>query len=924
MGNALDALGIVDGLCEDVGLDVGTGGIVAVQHGLGLLGQLHGHLDLGGAVGGDIDGGNAGLLGQQDVGIVGGDPAVAVDIAVGLQLQAVIQQVLQQVGGIVGIGDAVAVEVALEAILNTLQGHAVAGELDLGGQIPGPGIQVQIAVVITEDILGEQIGGQDVGHGLTADVVDLELHIVLAGTVGIVAQLGLDLAVVLTPDGDVALGGGSQVHAAQAGTLVQQGVVLTAGSGLAHGNCGGHQQALGQMTDTHAGLLVQVVGLDVLSHQSGHAGDLGGGHGGTGHHLVLGAGGIHTVDGPDVAAGGGDLRLQLQGAGGAPGGEDGHGVILRAVHGAAQLAADGDGTGVVGQAVGGGLPGGSGPDGVAVTLHDGNTGSRIGIVGQVHAEGLIHIVADDDGGGTQLGGVVALLEEGDLAAVAEDDLAGQVQTGVILGLTDAVDEDIFIIGALAGGIQGGDGAVAVLGLGVDDHVAAHGDVLAHGAVVIHGGDGEGVGQRSGRAVGLEGDAVVVQIAGGGLLGPVAGVAGGHDDHGIGGGHVLQQVGEQIVLAVAGGAGAQGQVNAVTAQPDGILDGGEVVGIVGTGVVAEDLQGDELGIGGHAAHADHVTGVLIGSTGVDVAVGGGDAGHVGAVGALVIPVVVDGQVVVHVVGTEGQLLGHVVLGSVALTDALVGVQVLQNGFDLLGIQQVQGSHVGFGGHALFGSVLRQGIQVGTVVEGLVIGVRAGIDDGDPGACAGHAGLPDGGAAGHGGGAVGIGLRSLDLIGPLQDHVPDALDRLDGVELAVGHIGGNDVADQGQVPDNVQLPAAQGLGGDDLGHAVLVLLQLQVVGHCIGIGADAHGGIAHFQGRCVLQNDGHTHHVGGLVGSLAVELILEKPVRLIPGHIHIGLFPAQAHGISMDGGEHTQNHHSCQDQAEKPVEQMLSHN
>ena len=553
--------------------------------------------------------------------------------------------------------------------------------------------------------------------------MDGEAEAVDTGLGGIVAQLDLDLAVggvgggVIVHD-DVGLGGGGQVGTGHAGTLLQDGVPVLVG--LLHQSLGGgHQQALGQLTDGQAGLLDQIVLTDVLGHDGGDTGHLGSGHGGTGHALVALTTGDHAVDGVDVAAGGGDLGLHLQRVGDTPGGEVGHLIEL---------------------------------------------GGGVGAV---------------------------LVEEG----------------------------------------------------------------------AVHGGNAQGVGVGAGGAAGGEADVLHIQVVVGGVV-PGVGVTGGDGHHGVG----LLQGGEQIgvggVEGEAGAAGTQGQVDGVTAQDDGVLDGGHVVGVVSTAVGTEDLHGDDLGVGGLTLDVGVLQSLGEGAvTHGDPGVGGGDALNVGAMLALLVVVVGDLVVAVDVVVAEGDLL--VVVQAVSLQ--ALDVQELQLGGDLLQIQQIQLGVVLLDGLALSLGVQREGVGQALGGEGLVIGVDTGIDDGNTAACTGVAGLPDIDGAGHDGGGDLIGVQLLlgalghhgRLVDVLQDDLGDAGNGLDLGNVAEADIGGDQVGGQGQIPDHVQLIAGGPL--DLCGQVLLPGLQLGAVGHRLGALGHVHGGEAGVEGGSVLQDDGDTDQV-----------------------------------------------------------------
>ena len=245
--------------------------------------------------------------------------------------------------------------------------------------------------------------------------------------------------------------------------------------------------------------------------------------------------------------------------------------------------------------------------------------------------------------------------------------------------------------------DGGEGLVGELTapviLVVDDHLVAHLDVEADHAVVLHGGNGQGVGEGAGLAHGVQGHVGIVQVAHAAQIhvvlshfGPGAGVAGGDGDHGVGLAQLVHDGLEHgvIVGTTAGGHGAQGQVHHVGTQDDGVLDGGEVVGVIGAAALAEDLHGQQLGLGSHTLDIDGIQcldkAVAVG----DVGVGGSDTGNMGAVLALLVVVVGDVVVGILIIVAEGQLGADV---SQRRIDG--DVQITGDSGDLGGIQQIQG-------------------------------------------------------------------------------------------------------------------------------------------------------------------------------------------------------------------------------------------
>ena len=626
--------------------------------------------------------------------------------------------------------------------------HAAGGDGDRSlaeGHIAGQGAALlghELEAAHVHIVLGQQAAVQGVGLVGIGEVVDLEAEGVLAG--GTVAQLSLGL---VAAHGQVSLGGDGTDGVDQTGTLLT-GRGLHAAGGADDGHCGGHQQVLRQLTDAALRGIGELVE-EVLHDQGGDTGHLGGSHGGAVHDTVGAVidGGVH------IAADTGDIGSQTQVGSHAPAGEgadlaahdgghdalgggDGHGADLGGDHGLAVGQGDGDGGNIAGDTCGQAAGGG---------------------IGHVHGEELagVDVVVDDHAHGTVGLGVGQLQGEVDGAALDQGHLTGHIEAFVVASLTQAGDHNEL---QLAQGGQGVKGHIQTTGLGVGHLGIAVGEVGGHAVGVVGGADGGGVGVDGGGV-----DGCVVGVCGGVLVGAPhvlvgAGVVitAGDGDHDVLGSDALV---DQVQLVVGGAeacGGAQGQVGHITAQQHGILQSGDQI-VSGTGAGGtEDLHDDDLGIGSHTHHL----GAL------DLGVGGGDTGHVGAVVALVVLAVVTDQVAVGVVEDEGHLLGVVqVLGGDIALHALVGVQVLQHIGDVLHGQGV-------------------GVRHGSGGEGGVIQVQTGIQNGDLHAGAGVAQVgPDGGHAHHltaggGGGSDGAGQN---LSGVVHGHHEDALDTGHGGDL-----------------------------------------------------------------------------------------------------------------------------------------------
>ena len=441
---------------------------------------------------------------------------------------------------------------------------------------------------------------------------------------------------------------------------------------------------------------------------------------------------------------------------------------------------------------------------------------------------------------------------------------------------------------------------------------------------------------------------------------------------------------------AGIGGAQGQVHRVAAQNHSVLHSSHVVAGVSAALLAEDLHGDELCVGSHAGDAHGLGGgdvqgtVLLialqlvqeqvdvigghaavaaevgilgavnfgplhhvvheglgigliqvavavevidaGVLGGDVVTGGGDTGHVRAVLTLLVVVMGHIQVAVDVVEDKGQLAVQVQVLSSEVPVPLGHMELAQDPGNLLGVHQVQRGHVVLQAHPLLLCLELQGILPGGVREGLVVRIRAGVHHGNPGPCAGVAGvLLHAGGAGHllGHHIAGVGLGH-GLIPGLQIHGLHTGHLTDFLQLAIGHVGRNGVGRQGQVPDHVQGLPGQALAGDPAGHLLLGPVQLLTVldGRLAGEGLA--GGLHDSQGGVLLQDNHSPDQFGCFIGLGAVQLDrvalgvyqLRRDlagVQLLEGHGSGSGFhrvgAAQVHAANQ-GGNQNQSQHALQ--------------
>ena len=838
-------LGLADGQHVGVAFHVGAANVVGVKELLEFIGVGDGDGDGHALAGGNQQIVQTALLLplEQQLRVIGADAVDLVHFG-GLEIQGLAVDLAGQVvqnGLRVGrVGRAVLVDVV--AAEHDLRIGIADGEVLTLGQVHGSLQHVEVAVA-DRGSLGEHIGAQFVDQVRVAEVVHVEAEAVFAAAGSVLAKLNLDLAVRCGGGGILAhhdvgqsLRGG--IGVAQAGALLQNGEVSAVHH---HRGSGAHQEGVDQGAAVQAGDFLEIVVTDVLAEQGRHAGDVRGGHRGAAHELVLiGAAGDGTVrvlvaaeHGVDVAAGRRDFRLHDQGAGNAPGAEVGDrslGTVR--VQGGFHLVGHGHGALVVEHVavlVGDGL--GCSLDGLAFGLEDGNSGDGVLITGQVHVNAAGLIVDDDDSGSTLRGRGIGLRKEGGGAAVAHGDFARQdlgaeceeriafLADMVVVIHAGAVNQDK-IVGT---GDRGHVRIAVALGLGVEDGgvIAAELQRGANGAYVLSRRHAEAVDKGTGRAAGVQAHVIQVEVrnTGGQEVRPVVGVARGDRHHGAAVNEAVHDLLIAVGEGVAGSAGAQGQVDGICLQDDGVLDGGHVVGVVSTAARAEDLHGEDLGVrrnadGEHFGRRFDELAVLL-----DEAVGGRNTGHVRAVLFLGVAQVVGGVVAVDVVVGEGDLRVFIdVVGAVdvVLVRGVVRVQLGQHRLDLVDVQQLE-----------VALIQRKRIHEGFRIEGLVLVVGTGIDDRHAGAGAGIALGPQRSRADHVlGGDGGVDAVDLRLISGLKPDFLDAGDGLNGLDIAVADLGGNDVDRQRQVPLDVHRNARIGDGRFNIG---LLLFQGMAVGH-----------------------------------------------------------------------------------------------
>ena len=266
-----------------------------------------------------------------------------------------------------------------------------------------------------------------------------------------------------------------------------------------------------ELPGVQTGLFLQPASPDVLGQNRRDAGDLGRSHGGAGVVGIALAAVGNAVQRIDIAAGSGDLRLQLQGTGNAPTGEVAHGLALVSSESVVDLVGDGQLAQVVqhvSSLVGDRL--GAGLHIFALCQGDADAGSLdlVAVKGQVDGSGLV--VENNGAHSSGVHGVGGLLRKGQLASGTHGDAAfqGIAQGGVILHGAVARQNHILI-----GTAQAGYGRVSVVGaLGVENLLVAHGKEVAGVADVVCRGHGKGVGVGAGSACGVHTHFVGIEVA----------------------------------------------------------------------------------------------------------------------------------------------------------------------------------------------------------------------------------------------------------------------------------------------------------------------------------------------------------------------------------------------------------------------------
>ena len=836
------------GVCIDIALNIAAVGIVLLQIGPVRIAELD--RDLYGNAGRaavyqnhhGIHIGAVRLMvqtGQIELRIRRGDSAVMIEVVPGLQdaLRQRLRAVghLKQIHGVRLIDHAVGIH-----IIGVTHGIGN-GELHRRIQRISRIRHVLLAV----DLLhrhGVDGGVERIVGRIVLQIIQRKGKAVFAGALGIVAKVDLHFAVRCGLVVGQQKSGGSHgvIHICKAGSLLSGGILHAVL--VLQRRRRRHQQRLRQSADRHALLLGQTGLVQILSDHRRHAGNTGGGHGGAGHRAI----GAVGQRGPNVAAGRGDLRLQIQIPGNAPGGEvaglitAGHVIDRGDLIFDHHLAAP--------QAVGillGGIQ-----NALRAAQGDEHCGLLVVIARKVHIQAVrLIIIIYDRSRSAGHRSIVRLYIERHAAAGYQNDLSRKVQALEILvravsplPCLRVAQEYILVLraGLIRRGIQGRKGMCAVrlggIGIGGPDPIE-HGHHAGQTGIV-HGSDRKGIGEGAGRTHRIDHRVVgQLQLCTGIVVLRIAVLVAGGDGHNRIG--IRQAVEQGIIGAVgmAGHGGTQREVHRIAAQEDRILQRRHVVGVIRAAVSAEDLKGQQLCIRRNANNAvllPRGMQIAVRVLGPDIGVCRRNAGNVGPVIALGIVVMGDVQALVNVVKAIRHLRITIQLLGAHTGHLLSGVQLGQHLRHLvLGQQVIIGD-----GLIEPGSRALQAIQEGLLVKAGMVQIQTGIDHADPAAGAGVAVRPGTVRADHKPGRGGIRHSRVRLILVLDVDALHAGHSLNGLHLVVAHRRSYTIDPNGKLIANLQV-SAQLLG--QLRHlGQLLLLQLVAVGHGRLVFANVHGG------------------------------------------------------------------------------------
>ena len=302
---------------------------------------------------------------------------------------------------------------------------------------------------------------------------------------------------------------------------------------------------------------------------------------------------------------------------------------------------------------------------------------------------------------------------------------------------------------------------------------------------------------------------------------------------------------------------------------------------------------------------------------------------GTVGTLGVVVVGDVHIAIQVVIAERCLLIEVQILSSQLGVTLVNIQLGQFFSHFCSIQQIEVCHILFVADTGASRIVLQCIGECLRIKGLMVGVQTGVDHGDTGAATGVTGFPHVGGAGHAGRNHHIGLCNGaalflgGIVAIFQNHLLNAGDLFNILDLTILHIGRDQVCSQGQVPDHIQLLAHHPF---DLGsNSHLVVLQLIPIVHSCSIGCNACGRETGMQRGFLRQNDGNTNDLVICIGHCVMfALDLLRAERIADGTVVRHFKADTVFGGSTCRNKQTYQHNQNQQHGDQPSSEMVSHN
>ena len=294
-----------------------------------------------------------------------------------------------------------------------------------------------------------------------------------------------------------------------------------------------------------------------------------------------------------------------------------------------------------------------------------------------------------------------------------------------------------------------------------------------------------------------------------VFGTMTFVARGHDNDCIGFFQTFHHLLIVTGIRKACGGSTQRQVNRIAAQNNGIFNGGHIVRGISAAHQTEYLQHNDLCIRGITGYLNGFQRIYHLSVFFNVAVSGSNAGHMGAMVRCTIPIM--GHIIIHavyIVKGKGDLIAVVsILGCGGLV-LLHNMELSHLFGQLILVQKIQRGYIFFVTLSCSSCILLQSIQEGFVGEGLVICVKAGINDGNPHTCAGVSRLPCSTGTRHTGGTGHQRVRLGTIhtfrhrILCLQHYFLNAIYLRNFLDLTILNVGRDHIGHQGQIPLNIQ--------------------------------------------------------------------------------------------------------------------------